>query len=180
MLPHPRIPGRHAPALLYNPRMPTVSAGLLMYRIRDGELQVLLVHPGGPFWAKKDAGAWTLPKGEVAPAEDPLHAAVREFEEETGLAPTGPFIELGAIKQKGGKLVQGWAFESDCDPAVLQSNTFTMEWPPRSGQTRTFPEVDRAAFFALAEARHKINPAQAELLNRLAKHLGGDQSPGAR
>jgi predicted NUDIX family NTP pyrophosphohydrolase len=160
-------------APLYNPRMPATSAGLLMYRMRNGELQVLLVHPGGPFWAKKDAGAWTLPKGEVAPAEDPLDAAVREFEEETGLAPAGPFIELGKIKQKGGKLVHGWAFESDCDPTALRSNTFTMEWPPRSGQTRAFPEVDRAAFYTLAEAREKINPAQDELLDRLAQHLGG-------
>jgi predicted NUDIX family NTP pyrophosphohydrolase len=152
--------------------MPTVSAGLLMYRIRDGEPQVLLVHPGGPFWAKKDAGAWTLPKGEVAAAEEPLGAAVREFEEETGLRPAGPFVELGAIRQKGGKLVRAWAFESDCDPATLRSNTFTMQWPPRSGQMRTFPEVDRAAFFVLAQARQKINPAQVEFLERLAEQLG--------
>jgi predicted NUDIX family NTP pyrophosphohydrolase len=153
--------------------MPTLSAGLLLYRVRDTQPEVLLVHPGGPFWVNKDAGAWTVPKGEVAANEDPLAAALREFEEETSLAPAGPFLDLGTIKQKGGKLVHAWAFESDCDPAALRSNTFTMQWPPRSGQMRTFPEIDRAAFFTLPDARHKINPAQAELLDRLAGHLRG-------
>ncbi len=144
-----------------------------MFRIRHGQPQVLLVHPGGPYWAKKDAGAWTIPKGEIAPGEDSLTAAIREFKEETGLTPAGPFIALGTIRQKGGKLIHAWVFESDCDPAALRSNTFTMEWPPRSGQTRTFPEIDRAAFFTPDEARQKINPAQVELLDRLEEHLRG-------
>lgn len=144
------------------------SAGLLMYRFREGELQVLLVHPGGPLWARRDEGAWTIPKGLVAPGEDPLSAAQREFREETGLTPHGPFVPLGEVRLKGGKRVQAWAFAGDCDPATIRSNTFSMEWPPRSGQQRTFPEVDRAAFFDLRQARSKIHPAQTPLLDRLA------------
>ncbi len=159
--------GATRPGSAYNPPMPTLSAGLLMYRTRDGERQVLLVHPGGPFWRNKDAGSWTIPKGEVAPGEDPLAAAIREFEEETGLKPAGPFTELGTVKQKSGKLVQAWAFAGDCDPATLRSNTFQVEWPPRSGRFATFPEIDQARFFTLSEARQKINSAQAELLDRL-------------
>jgi len=147
------------------------SAGLVMYRMRDGALQVLLVHLGGPFWAKKDAGAWFIPKGEIEPGEDELAAAQREFEEETGFKPTGPFVALGSVKQKGGKVVTGWAFEGDCDPSALKSNTFAIEWPPRSGKQREFPEVDRAAFFTLDAAREKIHPAEFELLTRLQAAL---------
>jgi len=139
----------------------------MMYRITHGEIEVLLVHPGGPFWAKKDAGAWSMPKGEINPSEDPLAAAQREFEEETGLKPTGPFVELGRVRHKSGKTVTAWAFQGDCDPARLESNTFEMEWPPRSGQVKTFPEVDRAGFFTTKAAREKINPAEAEFLSRL-------------
>ena len=143
------------------------SAGLVMYRIRGGALEVLLVHLGGPFWAKKDAGAWFIPKGEIEPGEDELAAAQREFEEETGFKPAGPFIALGSVRQKGGKVVTAWAFEGNCDPAALKSNTFKMEWPPRSGKQREFPEVDRAAFFTIEAAREKIHPAEFELLGRL-------------
>jgi predicted NUDIX family NTP pyrophosphohydrolase len=157
--------------------MPAKSAGLLMYRITQGEIEVLLVHPGGPFWAKKDAGAWSIPKGEINSGEDALAAAEREFEEETGLRPTGPFVELGSVRQKSGKIVTAWTFQGNCDPAALVSNTFEMEWPPRSGQRRTFPEVDRAGFFSVNEAREKINVAEAEFLSRLETLLGGD---GAR
>ena len=144
------------------------SAGILLYRHVNGRLEVLLVHPGGPFWANKDAGAWTIPKGEIAPDEDPLACALRELEEETGYACTGAAIPLPPVKQKGGKLVRAWAAEGDFDPATLVSNTFTMEWPPKSGKRATFPEVDRAEWFDLARAREKINPAQAALLNALA------------
>jgi predicted NUDIX family NTP pyrophosphohydrolase len=147
--------------------MPKKSAGLLMYRIRNGALQVLLVHPGGPFWAKKDNGAWFLPKGEVAPGEDELAAAKREFEEETSLKPAGPFVALGSVKHKSGKLVTAWAFEGDCDPSALKSNTFMLEWPPRSGKKQEFPEVDRAAFFTVESAREKIHPSEFELITRL-------------
>jgi len=135
-----------------------------MYRRRDGRLEFLLVHPGGPFWARKDEGAWTIPKGEFQPGEDPLAAAKREFEEELGFAPAGEFVQLEPIKQKGGKLVQAWAFEGDCDPNAVKSNTFSLEWPPRSGRLIEFPEVDRAEFFPLEIGRKKINPAQASFL----------------
>ena len=126
-----------------------VSAGILMYRKRNQELQVLLVHLGGPFWANKDAGAWFVPKGQVNPGEDELAAAKREFQEETGLAPGAELLALGSVKHKSGKKVSAWAFEGDCDPSALRSNTFQMEWPPRSGKTREFPEIDRAAFFTI-------------------------------
>jgi predicted NUDIX family NTP pyrophosphohydrolase len=149
--------------------MPRTSAGLLLFRRRGGGVEVLLVHPGGPFWAKKDLGAWTIPKGEPAEGEDALATARREFEEETGVAPTAPFLPLGQVTQKGGKVVHAWAFESDCDPDAVRSNTFQVEWPPRSGQWRSFPEVDRAAFFDLAEARRRINPAQVPLLEALER-----------
>jgi len=145
------------------------SAGLVMYRIHGGALEVLLVHLGGPFWAKKDAGAWFIPKGEIDPGEDEFTAAQREFEEETGFKSAGPFLELGSVKHKSGKTVTAWAFEGDCDPAALRSNTFTIEWPPRSGQPREFPEVDRAAFFTLDAAHEKIHPAEFELLERLKR-----------
>jgi predicted NUDIX family NTP pyrophosphohydrolase len=147
--------------------MPKISAGLLMYRVRDGELEFLLAHPGGPFWKNRDAGAWTIPKGEIQPGEDPLAAAQREFEEEIGLKPKGEFIELNPITQKGGKVVHAWAFEGDCDTASIRSNTFQMEWPAGSGKFQTCPEVDQARFFAMAEARRKINPAQIAFLEEL-------------
>lgn len=144
------------------------SAGLLMYRFSQGELQFLLVHPGGPFWQKKDLGAWTIPKGEVRPDEDALSAARREFREEVGFEPKGEFLLLTAVKQKGGKLVRAWAFQGDCDVATCKSNTFQMEWPPRSGVLRDFPEVDRVEFFELNRAKEKINRAQALFLDEAA------------
>lgn len=146
-----------------------------MYRRTPAGLEVLLVHPGGPYFASKDDGAWTLPKGEPGPGEDPLAAARREFREETGLdAPAdAACLPLGQVKQKGGKVVQAWAFEGDCDPGRCVSNTFRLEYPPRSGKFQDYPEADRAAFFAVAEARRKINPAQAELLDRLEAAAGG-------
>jgi len=147
------------------------SAGLLMYRRRGGAVEVFLVHPGGPFWAKKDAAAWSIPKGEFADDEDPLAAAQREFAEETGLTPSGPFTALTPIKQTGGKTVQAWAVEGDCDPASVRSNTFTMEWPPRSGRRQEFPEVDRAEWFTLDVARNKIHKDQVALLEELERLL---------
>ncbi len=146
--------------------MPRSSAGLLMFRIRQG-LEVLLAHPGGPLFRNKDDGAWSIPKGEPEPDEDLLLTAQREFQEETGLKPTGPFIPLRPIQQKGGKIVHAWAFQGDCDPATLKSNTFTMEWPPHSGRHREFPEIDRAQFFDLATARKKIKAGQDGLLDEL-------------
>lgn len=143
-----------------------------MYRFQDGELQVLLVHPGGPFWKNKDAGAWTLPKGEIQPGEAPLDTAKREFEEELGWKPAGDFKSLTLVKQKGGKVVHAWAFAGDCDPSRITSNTFSVEWPPRSGRLVSYPEVDRAAFFNLPEAKSKINPAQVPLLEELERLAG--------
>jgi predicted NUDIX family NTP pyrophosphohydrolase len=143
------------------------SAGLLLFRTSDETLEVLLVHPGGPLWAKKDAGAWSIPKGEIGESEDPLETARREFAEETGQKVDGPVIELGEIRQKGGKTVQAWALKGDLDPATIRSNTFTMQWPPRSGRMREFAEVDRAQWFTLEKAREKINPAQVAFLKRL-------------
>lgn len=159
------------PELCYASAMPKISAGLLMYRIRDEQIEVLLVHPGGPFWAKKDAGAWSIPKGEIGPGEEPLATARREFQEELGLEPRGEFAPLGTVTQRAGKTVEAWAVEGDCDLATLRSNTFRLEWPPRSGKFQEFPEVDRAAFFGLREAREKINPGQAELLSELERRL---------
>ncbi|MFW5876897.1 MAG: NUDIX domain-containing protein [Myxococcota bacterium] len=148
------------------------SAGLVMCRQRGGRLEVLLVHPGGPFFRKKDEGAWTLPKGLVEEGEDPLATAKRELVEETGFdAEADVYHPLGEVKQKGGKVVTAWAFEGDCDPAELESNTFELEWPPRSGQKQNFPEVDRAAWFPLDEAHTKINPAQRPFLTRAAQTL---------
>ena len=147
--------------------MPRLSAGLLMYRIKDGAIQVLLAHPGGPYFAKKDDESWSIPKGEPRPDEDLFLTAQREFEEETGLKPTGPFVPLEPVKQKGGKIVHAWAFAGDCDPAAVRSNTFTMEWPPRSGQQMEFPEIDRAEFFDLATARRKVKAAQVGLIDEL-------------
>jgi predicted NUDIX family NTP pyrophosphohydrolase len=148
--------------------MTRTSAGLLLYRWRDGELEVFLVHPGGPFWARKDRGAWSIPKGEFAPDEDPLAAARREFAEETGLAVEGEFRALDPIRQAGGKVVHAFAIEGEVDPAAVRSNSFTLEWPPRSGRLRAFPEVDRASWFTLAEARQKLLKSQLGLLEQLA------------
>ena len=151
--------------------MPRVSAGLLMYRICSGAVEVLLGHPGGPFFQKKDQGAWSIPKGEIEPGEDFLEAAKREFVEEIGITPTGAFIQLAPVKQKGGKLVHAWAFEGDCDTQAVVSNTFTMEWPPKSGVWSEFPELDRAEFFDLDTARTKINVAQVSLIDELQQRL---------
>jgi predicted NUDIX family NTP pyrophosphohydrolase len=137
-----------------------VSAGLLLYRLRNEDLEFLLVHPGGPFWKNKDAGAWTIPKGEPQADEELLATAKREFNEELGLEPKGEFKQLAPIKQKGGKQVHAWAFEGDCDPQKCRSNVFELEWPPASGNRVEFPEVDKVAWFQMAEARIKINPAQ--------------------
>ena len=148
--------------------------GLILHRRGAAGLEVFLVHPGGPFWAKKDLGAWSIPKGEFAPGDDPLVTARREFVEETGYeAPGGDVVALGTAHQAGGKTVHAWAVEGDCDPAALRSNTFAMEWPPRSGRRQEFPEVDRAAWFPLEEARRRINPGQAPFLERLQSLLTG-------
>ena len=151
--------------------MAKISAGLLMYRVRDGELEFLLAHPGGPFWKDRDTGAWTIPKGEIQPGEEPLAAAKREFEEEIGHKPQGDFMELKPITQKGGKIVHAWAFEGECDTTCVHSNSFQMEWPPHSGKLETCPEVDRACFFRMTEAKRKINPAQAAFLEELEQSL---------
>lgn len=158
--------------------MPRRSAGILLYRGRGPDLEVLLVHPGGPLWARKDAGAWTIPKGELDDGEDPLAAARREFAEETGVSVDGPFHALAPIRQRSGKLVHAWACRGDVDPTTLRSNTFEMEWPPRSGKRARFPEVDRAEYFSLDAARTKINPAQVALLDELAR-LHGTLDPPA-
>ena len=147
------------------------SAGLLLYRATERGIEVFLAHPGGPFWAKKDAGAWTIPKGEVDAGEEPLAAAIREFAEETGTTPAGEFRALPPVRQAGGKAVLAWAIAGDLDAAAIRSNSFEMEWPPRSGKRRTFPEIDHAQWFALDEARTRINPAQAALLDALAEML---------
>jgi len=152
--------------------VPRRSAGILLHRRGAAGVEVLLVHPGGPFWAKKDAGAWSIPKGEHDDAEDARACALREFEEETGSAPSaGELTDLGSVRQKSGKVVQAWALAGDLDPETVRSNRFEMEWPPRSGRRQTFPEVDRAGWFGLEEAREKINPAQAAFLDRL-RELG--------
>jgi predicted NUDIX family NTP pyrophosphohydrolase len=147
------------------------SAGLLLYRRRSGGLELFLAHPGGPFWKGRDAGAWTIPKGLAEPGEELLDAACREFREETGLQPEGPFISLGAIRQKAGKVVHAWAWEGDADPARVSSNTMKAEWPRGSGRWLTFPEIDRCAWFPPDIAREKINSAQSELLDRLEASL---------
>lgn len=144
-----------------------------MYRRTTRQLEVFLVHPGGPFWANKDQGAWTIPKGEFAEDEDPLDAARREFHEETGFTAQGNLFELGTIRQAGGKIVYAWAFEGDCDPASMMSNLCTIEWPPRSGRRIEIPETDRGAWFTLPEAHEHINKNQTELLNRLLERIPG-------
>jgi predicted NUDIX family NTP pyrophosphohydrolase len=151
--------------------MANKSAGLLLFRFAAGKLEVLLVHPGGPFWAKKDDGAWSIPKGEIADGEDALAAAHREFKEELGVPIAGDFIPLDAVKQAGGKVVHAWAVRAEFDPSTLMSNTFSIEWPPRSGRQQTFPEVDRAAWFAIETARGKILKGQMALLDQLAAKI---------
>ncbi len=154
--------------------MPQRSAGLLLYRTRAGATEVLLVHPGGPFWAKKDAGAWSIPKGLIDGQEDPLAAARREFAEETGQTVSSDALPLGDFRQPGGKVVVAFAVAGDFDVAALRSNTFAMEWPPKSGRTAEFPEVDRAAWFGLAEAAERIHKGQRPILDALRDRL----SPG--
>ncbi|MCI0722604.1 MAG: NUDIX domain-containing protein [Acidobacteria bacterium] len=148
------------------------SAGLLLFRDVSAYLEVLLVHPGGPFWAKKDEGAWSIPKGEFDEDEDPLVAAKREFEEETGVAPSGDLIPLEPLRQPSGKVVYAWAMKGDFDPAALKSNTFSMEWPPKSGRQQEFPEVDRAAWLSIEAAKRKILKGQAPFLVQLLEKLG--------
>jgi predicted NUDIX family NTP pyrophosphohydrolase len=151
--------------------MPKTSAGILLYRRKDNEFRVFLVHPGGPFFEKKDEGAWSVPKGELDKGEDALTAARREFGEETGCNAEGEFIPLSPIRQKNGKTVVAWAVEGDCDADAIRSNTFALEWPPKSGRMREFPEVDRAGWFTVEEAKKKINPAQAALVDELLSEL---------
>ena len=148
-----------------------LSAGLLLYRRPHGGLEVFLAHPGGPFWRGRDLGAWTIPKGLVTPGEGLLDAARREFEEETGITPREPFLPLGSIRQKAGKVIHAWAWEGDADPATIVSNTTSTEWPRGSGRSLTYPEVDRCAWFEPGSARAKLNPAQAELIDRLEAAL---------
>jgi predicted NUDIX family NTP pyrophosphohydrolase len=154
--------------------MKKVSAGILLFRRGEVGLEVFLVHPGGPFWANKDAGAWSIPKGEYTDTEDALTAAKREFEEETGAAVAGEFLSLGSLKQPGGKIVTAWSLERDLDPSALRSNTFSLEWPPRSGSMQDFPEVDRGEWFSLPAARGKILKGQLEFLTRLAAYLSAN------
>jgi predicted NUDIX family NTP pyrophosphohydrolase len=152
--------------------MPKQSAGILLFR-GSPQVEVFLVHPGGPLWAKKDLGAWSIPKGEFGTDEDPLRAARREFQEEVGTLVEGPFQPLCPVRQASGKVVHAWACRGDCDPATLRSNTFSMEWPPRSGQWQDFPEVDRGAWFSLEEAASRLNAGQVGLLHQLRSHLDG-------
>lgn len=158
--------------------MPKQSAGLLLYRESSGAIEVLPVHPGGPFWARKDAGAWSIPKGEFEGDEAPLAAARREFAEETGTVIDGEFVALAPVRQPSGKIVHAWAVRADFDPAQLRSNTFTIKGPPKSGQSREFPEVDRAAWFSLEQARAKIQPGQLPLLDELEASLRQGVLPG--
>jgi predicted NUDIX family NTP pyrophosphohydrolase len=155
------------------------SAGLLMYRRKDDSVEVLLVHPGGPFWAGKDLGSWSIPKGEFSSEEDALKAARREFEEETGVLPTGQFVRLGAIKQPSGKLIHAWAFEGDLEMTKAESNMFSLEWPPHSGRKQEFPEVDRAEWFSVDAAREKITKGQVGFLDELQRVLESDPPEAA-
>jgi len=154
--------------------MPKTSAGILLYRFRDGEPEVLIIHPGGPFWKNEDLGAWSVPKGEIEPGHEPLATAIRELEEEIGLKLPSDikFITLKPVRQSGGKVVNCFAANHDFDPTTLKSNTFPLEWPPHSGQMQEFPEVDRAEWFDLETAKQKLNPAQADLVDQLAQIIG--------
>jgi predicted NUDIX family NTP pyrophosphohydrolase len=156
------------------------SAGVLLFRETPGRLEVLLVHPGGPFWARKDDGSWSIPKGEFEENEDPFEAAKRELQEETGLRVAGDAIPLEPLRQPSGKTVCAWAVRGDADPAKLKSNTFSVEWPPHSGRTRDFPEVDRAAWFTIEEARRKILKGQAGFLDQLRAKLASAREKGPR
>src|SRR5438034_291240 len=156
--------------------MPKRSAGILMFRRRGGEVEVLLMHPGGPFWAKKDLGAWSIPKGEYADGENPLGTARREFEEETGMRPKGKLIPLAEIKQPGGKLVKAWAFEGDYDPSKLLSNKFTMEWPKKSGVMQEFPEIDRGGWFPIEVAKAKLLAGQTGFLDQLVSKFATEKN----
>jgi predicted NUDIX family NTP pyrophosphohydrolase len=160
--------------------MAALSAGLLLYRSAPGGWEVLLVHPGGPFFARKDLGAWSIPKGEIGAGEALLAAARREFREETGWAGEGNALALGSVRQKGGKVVHAWAVRGDADPSTVHSNSFAIEWPPHSGQMRSFPEVDRAAWFDLAEARRRILPAQQAFLDALVDALAAEAGNASR
>ena len=151
--------------------MASKSAGILLYRIKDKELEVLLVHPGGPFWKNKDDGSWSIPKGEFDESEKPLDAALREMKEEVGLELKGNFIELTPVKQKSGKLVYAWALEYDFDPSNIKSNTFEIEWPPKSGKKKEFPEIDKAVWFDVKSAAKKIIGAQVSLIDELFKKI---------
>jgi predicted NUDIX family NTP pyrophosphohydrolase len=158
--------------------VPARSAGILLYRLRPTGPEVLLVHPGGPYWARRDHGAWSIPKGEIAPGEEPLACALRELEEETGnVLELGELIELGEVRQRSGKCVQAWAAEADLDPGMVRSNNFELEWPPRSGRMQEFPEVDRAAWFGFAEAKERLLEGQVPLLERLAERLHDSHAP---
>ena len=157
-------------------RVQRESAGLVMFRRCADGLEVLLAHPGGPFWKGREQGAWTIPKGGIDPGESPLDTAIREFVEETGFEPRGPYLELGQIVQRSGKIVHAWAFEGDCDPMQVKSVTTTVEWPPRSGKRIEIPEIDRVQFFSIADGRSVINVAQAELLDRLTATLSSKRT----
>jgi predicted NUDIX family NTP pyrophosphohydrolase len=152
--------------------MKKLSAGVLAFRRRNGDVEVFLVHPGGPFWANKDLGSWSLPKGEYTDGEDALAAAKREFAEETSVAIDGTFLPLGELKQPSGKIISAWALEHDFDPTAMKSNTFTLEWPPKSGKTEKFPEVDAGGWFSLSAALEKLTKGQADFVRRLAQKLG--------
>ncbi len=156
-------------------KLSNVSAGLLLFRRPKGGLEVFLAHPGGPFWKMRDLGAWTVPKGLVERGEDPLRAAIREFEEETSVRAEGPFLQLGSVRQKAGKLVHAWAWEGEADPRQVRSNMMRAEWPRGSGRWLTFPEVDRCEWFDARSARQKINPAQSELIDRLEAALSWEE-----
>lgn len=158
--------------------MPKQSAGILLYRLTGRVPEFLLVHPGGPFWAKKEQGSWSVPKGELSPGEDPVAAARREFQEETGQSVSGEFIVLSPVKQKGGKIVYCYAYEGNIDPAMIKSNIFEMEWPPGSGKKASYPEVDKAMWFDIQSAREKINEAQRAFIDELVEILGSQQNSG--